>query len=87
MKHYSQDDWVPKLNATYQVNDDVMTYATYSEGFRSGGANALRANSVLPDDYDPDKLKNYELGLKYFSHRVARRKLEARLANLFGESV
>ncbi len=64
VKHYSQDDWVPKLNATYQVNDDVMTYATYSEGFRSGGANALRADSVLPEEYDPDKLKNYELGLK-----------------------
>ncbi len=29
---------------------------------------------------------NFELGLKYFSHRVARRKLGARLANLFGES-
>ncbi|MEZ5573008.1 MAG: TonB-dependent receptor [Halioglobus sp.] len=64
VKHYSQDDWVPKLNVTYQITDDVMTYATYSEGFRSGGTNALRANSVLPDDYDPDKLKNYELGLK-----------------------
>jgi glycosyltransferase involved in cell wall biosynthesis len=30
---------------------------------------------------------NYALGLKYFSHAVARRKLAARLANLFGESV
>jgi len=28
---------------------------------------------------------NYELGLKYFSYAVARRKLAARLANLFGE--
>ncbi|MEZ5503563.1 MAG: TonB-dependent receptor [Halioglobus sp.] len=64
VKHYSQDDWVPKLNVTYQLTDDVLTYATYSEGFRSGGTNALRANSVLPEDYDPDKLKNYELGLK-----------------------
>ena len=63
-KQFSQDDWVPKLNATYQINDEVMTYATYSEGFRAGGANALRANSVLPPDYDSDKLKNYELGLK-----------------------
>jgi iron complex outermembrane receptor protein len=63
-KHYSQDDWVPKLNVTYQVMDDAMAYATYSEGFRSGGTNALRVNSVLPDSYDPDKLKNYELGWK-----------------------
>jgi glycosyltransferase involved in cell wall biosynthesis len=30
---------------------------------------------------------NFELGLKYFSHAVARRKLAARLANLFGEGV
>ena len=28
---------------------------------------------------------NYRLGLKYFSHAVARRKLAARMANLFGE--
>jgi glycosyltransferase involved in cell wall biosynthesis len=28
---------------------------------------------------------NYQLGLKYFSYSVARRKLTARLANLFGE--
>jgi glycosyltransferase involved in cell wall biosynthesis len=30
---------------------------------------------------------NFALGLKYFSYAVARRKLAARLANLFGESV
>jgi mannosylglucosylglycerate synthase len=32
-------------------------------------------------------LINYSLGLKYFSYSVARRKLAARLANLFGEGV
>jgi outer membrane receptor protein involved in Fe transport len=63
-KHYSNDDWVPKLNVTYQISDNALTYATYSEGYRSGGTNALRAKSVLPQAYDPDKLKNYELGLK-----------------------
>lgn len=30
---------------------------------------------------------NYDLGLKYFSYAVARRKLAARLANLFGEGL
>ncbi len=64
VKHYSEDDWVPKFNVSYQINDDVMTYATYSEGFRSGGANPLRNTSVLPEDYDSDTLKNYEVGLK-----------------------
>ena len=63
-KNFSEDDWVPRLNATYQINDDVLTYVTYSEGFRSGGANPLRNTSVLPDEYDSDTLKNYEIGLK-----------------------
>jgi outer membrane receptor protein involved in Fe transport len=63
-KNFSEDDWVPRFNVTYQINDDVMTYATYSEGFRSGGANPLRKTSVLPEDYDSDTLKNYEIGLK-----------------------
>jgi hypothetical protein len=30
---------------------------------------------------------NYNLGLKHFSYALARRKLAARLANLFGEGV
>ncbi|HTZ21492.1 MAG TPA: hypothetical protein VMC06_11485 [Opitutaceae bacterium] len=30
---------------------------------------------------------NYELGLKYFSYAVVRRKLAARLAILFGEGM
>ena len=63
-KNFSEEDWVPRFNVTYQINDDVMTYATYSEGFRSGGANPLRNTSVLPEDYDSDTLKNYEIGLK-----------------------
>ncbi len=57
-------DWVPKLNVTYTFNDDILTYATYSEGFRRGGANSLRAASILPTSYDSDLLKNYELGFK-----------------------
>ena len=57
-------DWVPKLNVAYQFSDDAMGYATYSEGFRRGGTNSVRASSVLPRSYDPDKLKNYELGFK-----------------------
>lgn len=58
------DDWVPKLNVSYDFNDDIMGYATYSEGFRRGGGNAIRASSILPTTYDSDLLKNYELGFK-----------------------
>jgi iron complex outermembrane receptor protein len=60
----SESDWVPKFNITYHISDDMMAYLTYSEGFRRGGANAVRASSVLPRTYQPDWLKNYEAGFK-----------------------
>ena len=42
----------------------------------------ILTNSALRADWANT---NYELGLKYFCYSVARRKLAARLANLFGE--
>lgn len=58
------DDWVPKLNATWEITEDMLLYGTYSEGFRRGGGNAVRSTSILPRTYDPDLLKNYEIGYK-----------------------
>ena len=60
----SESDFVPKVNLTYQIDDDKMIYATYSEGFRSGGANALRPNSILPRSFGSDTLENLEFGTK-----------------------
>ena len=59
-KRVRDDDWTPKLNVTYRINDDVMVYATYSEGFRPGGVN--RRGDFPP--YAADFLKNYEVGWK-----------------------
>ena len=60
----SEDGNVVKFNLTYRFDDDRLVYATYSEGFRVGGSNPLKPASVLPRDYESDKLKNYEVGLK-----------------------
>lgn len=60
----SDDGLVPKINVTYNFNDQSLAYFTYSEGFRSGGANALRPSSVLPRKYDADTVENYEAGFK-----------------------
>jgi outer membrane receptor protein involved in Fe transport len=53
-----------KLNFNYHIDDDRMVYATYSEGYRNGGNNPLKPNSVLPPEFDPDTLDNYEIGAK-----------------------
>ncbi len=49
-----------KVNVEYKLNDDVLTYLTYSTGYRPGGVN--RNGQLAP--YAADKLSNYELGWK-----------------------
>ncbi|WP_250893839.1 TonB-dependent receptor [Croceibacterium selenioxidans] len=59
-KTTSDTDFIHKLNLTYKITPDIMTYATWSRGFRPGGIN--RRGTLPP--YGPDELDNYELGLK-----------------------
>ncbi len=70
----SDDDTLFKLNAAWDLSDSSMLYATYSEGYRHGGAQSLPSD----DDGDPfgepnaeavrtfgsDSVQNYELGIK-----------------------
>ena len=53
-----------KLSVQYNLNENAMVYALFSDGFRAGGRNVTRPNVGLPPDYDPDFLDNYELGFK-----------------------
>lgn len=59
-----EDGFVPKLNLTYRFDEDRLVYFTYSEGFRSGGGNALRPGSVLSRTFNADELTNFEVGTK-----------------------
>jgi len=64
-----------KLNAAYQFNADLLGYATFSQGFRRGGANGFRAAgnqqvSAQARSYRADSTDNFELGVKgYLDHR------------------
>jgi len=51
-----------KLNVNYSINDDLMVYGTYSEGFRAGGVNRARVPGV--PKYQPDWVYNWEAGIK-----------------------
>ena len=58
-----------KVNSAYQFTDNLLGYATVSQGFRRGGTNGFRnvGTRVLSDEakaYKPDSTTNYELGLK-----------------------
>ena len=59
----SESDSVSKFNAAYTVNDDVMVYGTYSEGYRPGGLNRLSVTAIS-GAYQADILTSYEFGMK-----------------------
>ncbi len=58
------NDWVPKVSLKYQINDDMMVYGLYSEGFRPGGTNRGRGEPFFPTEFKTDKLENIEFGFK-----------------------
>ena len=61
-----------KINTAYQFNEDNQAYATWSQGFRRGGVNALpptelNGSYVTPPQLTklaPDTADNYEIGAK-----------------------
>lgn len=60
----SFDEVLPKFSVSYDVNDDVMVYATVAQGYLSGG---YISGTVSSDDgfmYKPEYSWNYELGVK-----------------------
>jgi len=58
------DETTPKIGLKYQPNDDMMVYGSYSEGFKSGGFFGRQANFNIDPSYEPEYVKNYEIGMK-----------------------
>jgi iron complex outermembrane receptor protein len=54
----------PSIGLRYQPNDDIMVFASYSEGFKSGGFFGRQANFNIDPTYEPEFVENYEIGLK-----------------------
>jgi outer membrane receptor protein involved in Fe transport len=59
-KTVEEDDFVGRVNLSWDVNDDSMVYATWSEGYRSGGIN----RNPAAGSYVSDFLTNWEFGWK-----------------------
>lgn len=53
------DAFMPSARATYNINDNVMVYGSYTRGFKAGGFSA-----TSPDVFDPEYVNNYEGGVK-----------------------
>jgi outer membrane receptor protein involved in Fe transport len=76
------DSWtraLGKLNTAYQIDKSNLVYATWSQGFRRGGVNALPPSEPVNNyqtpaslfKLQPDTANNYEIGIKgLVSNRV-----------------
>ena len=58
-------DVTPMLTLAYKLSDDAMVYASYSEGFKSGGYNGrnVKPVPVLPN-FEPEFAETIEIGMK-----------------------
>lgn len=72
-----EDDVLVKMNISWDISDESMLYATYSEGFRRGGPNSIptqgtfaELNPEQAEDYGKDTAKNYEIGIKGETDRL-----------------
>lgn len=59
----TQSELQPKLSLAYQGSDQVLVYANYGRGYRSGGFNS-DSSDLFDAEYDGETSNNYELGLK-----------------------
>jgi iron complex outermembrane recepter protein len=54
-----------RLATTFDINEDIMVYAGYSEGFNSGGVSQYEDNlGAVSIPYSPETIENIEVGLR-----------------------
>ena len=61
------DDFSPRINFAYSLNDDASIYAGYSQGWKAGSFDPRGSNFVTPEaenGFEPETLDSYEIGYK-----------------------
>jgi outer membrane receptor protein involved in Fe transport len=70
LKPVQESDTIKRLNINFDLTDDTKLYATFSEGFSTGGYNrnggtlGFDGKTTVPLSYDTETTENVELGLK-----------------------
>lgn len=61
------EKFTPRVSVSYDFNDDLTGYASFSSGFKSGGWDMRGDAALVPqtsDGYQPETVDTYEAGLK-----------------------
>lgn len=64
----TENSFTPRLGVEFRAAPDILLYATYAKGFKSGGFN----NNAFGAPLEPEKLTDYEGGIKaeFLDHRL-----------------
>ncbi len=73
--YQAKDDWddtIVMASASWRPSNDMNLYASYSEGFRSGGFSIRSARSAAEALFEPETGEQVEIGLKseWFDRRL-----------------
>jgi iron complex outermembrane receptor protein len=73
--------WMYKVGLDYKLTPDILAYATYSRGFKSGGFNGANSNTTQQlKGYQPEELDSIEVGLK---SSLLDRRMQLNLASFY----
>jgi len=62
-KDRDESSFTPLINLQWDVNENMMVYASYTTGFKSGGYDP-RANNPASFEFEEEEASAFELGLK-----------------------
>jgi iron complex outermembrane recepter protein len=57
-------EFTPKVAVEFRQTDSLLWFASYTEGFKSGGWNARVTDPLDFVDFQPETVKSYEFGVK-----------------------
>lgn len=60
----SWDAFTPRFAIDYSPGKNLLIYASASRGFKAGGINAFATSDGTFDEFDPEFIWNYEVGVK-----------------------
>ena len=75
--------FTPKVGLDWSPIEPVFLYASYSQGFKSGGFSASNNPTNPAPSYDPERVTAYEAGLK--THWFENRSLTTTLAGFYND--
>ena len=56
--------WTPRFVLQYQINDDMMVFASATRGFKSGGWNGRAGQARLMTRFEEETVWSYEIGTR-----------------------